>query len=108
MKAVGTTKLVAVLVTLAIMASMMKQGTAQGCGTTFFSSLVQLIPCRPAVTAFSPIPPSESCCNAVRTLGQACLCVLVSGPPISGVDLNMAMQLPSKCNTNFAPCDMRK
>ncbi|KAL6981663.1 hypothetical protein U1Q18_023288, partial [Sarracenia purpurea var. burkii] len=66
------------------------------CGSTFFSALVHLIPCRAAVTPFSPIPPSDSCCSAIRTLGQPCLCVLVNGPPITGVDRNMAMQLPDK------------
>ncbi|KAF9593237.1 hypothetical protein IFM89_020993 [Coptis chinensis] len=106
MKVGANTKFVAWLVIFVIMGSMVKHGEAQGCGTTFFSSLVQLIPCRPAVTPFSPIPPSEACCNAVRTLGQPCLCVLVNGPPISGVDRNMAMQLPSKCTANFAPCNV--
>ncbi|KAL5719606.1 hypothetical protein ACHQM5_012417 [Ranunculus cassubicifolius] len=92
---------------MVIMVIMVKHGGAEGCSTTFFSSLVQLIPCRPAVTPFSPIPPGEACCNAVRTLGQTCMCALVNGPPISGVDRNMAMQLPNKCSTNFAPCDVR-
>ncbi|KAL6954934.1 hypothetical protein U1Q18_045340 [Sarracenia purpurea var. burkii] len=73
------------------------------CGSTFFSALVHLIPCRAAVTPFSPIPPSDSCCSAIRTLGQPCLCVLVNGPPITGVNRNMAMQLPDKCSANFEP-----
>ncbi|KAI7730783.1 hypothetical protein M8C21_002285 [Ambrosia artemisiifolia] len=78
------------------------------CGTTFFSALIQLIPCRAAVAPFSPIPPSDACCNAIRILGQPCMCVLVNGPPISGVDRSMAMQLPEKCNVNFGPCEMMK
>ncbi|KAI4342578.1 hypothetical protein MLD38_027190 [Melastoma candidum] len=40
------------------------------CRGTFFSSLVQLIPCRAAVSSFSPIPPGYACCNAVKYLGQ--------------------------------------
>ncbi|KAL1346286.1 hypothetical protein HN51_019975 [Arachis hypogaea] len=80
------------------------QVDSTSCTSTFFSALVQLIPCRAAVAPFSPIPPSESCCNALRALGQPCLCVLVNGPPISGVDRNMASQLPEKCTTNFEPC----
>ncbi|KAK2966317.1 hypothetical protein RJ640_028963 [Escallonia rubra] len=78
------------------------------CGNTFFSALVQLIPCRTAVAPFSPIPPSEACCASVKSLGQPCLCVLVNGPPISGVDRNMALQLPQKCAANFDPCEMMK
>lgn len=74
------------------------------CGSTFFSALVQLIPCRAAVAPFSPIPPNDACCTAIRVLGQPCLCVLDNGPPISGVDRSMAMQLPEKCNLNFGPC----
>ncbi|XP_057451878.1 putative lipid-transfer protein DIR1 [Lotus japonicus] len=74
------------------------------CSSTFFSALVQLIPCRAAVAPFSPIPPNEACCNALKSLGQPCLCVLVNGPPISGVDRNMASLLPEKCTTSFDPC----
>ena len=77
---------------------------APTCTSTFFSALIRLIPCRAAVAPFSPIPPSEACCNSVRALGQPCLCILINGPPISGVDRNMALQLPDKCTANFAPC----
>ncbi|KAL2924744.1 Protein LIM1 [Bienertia sinuspersici] len=80
-------------------------GQGHSCSSTFFSALVQLIPCRTAVSPFSPIPPSEACCNAIRILGQPCLCVLVNGPPISGVDRSMALQLPDKCATKFDPCN---
>uniref|UniRef100_A0A6N2LXC0 Bifunctional inhibitor/plant lipid transfer protein/seed storage helical domain-containing protein n=1 Tax=Salix viminalis TaxID=40686 RepID=A0A6N2LXC0_SALVM len=82
-----------------------EQGQAHPCGSTFFSALIQMIPCRAAVAPFSPIQPSEACCNAVKTLGQPCLCTLVNGPPISGVDRNMALQLPDKCTANFEPCN---
>ncbi|KAF6168291.1 hypothetical protein GIB67_018131 [Kingdonia uniflora] len=102
----ATSKAMMGLMFLVVMATMVQHGESQGCGNTFFSSLVQMIPCRPAVTPYSPIPPNEACCNAVRMLGPACLCVLVNGPPISGVDRNLAMQLPVKCSANFSPCDM--
>lgn len=82
-----------------------EQGQAHPCGSTFFSALIQLIPCRAAVAPFSPIQPSELCCSAVKALGQPCLCTLVNGPPISGVDRNMALQLPDKCSANFEPCN---
>ncbi|KAI4303902.1 hypothetical protein MLD38_039484 [Melastoma candidum] len=101
---------VAMILVLAVAASLAVCQGSEGvtCGSTFFSSLVQLIPCRAAVSPFSPIPPSDACCNAVKSLGQPCLCILVNGPPISGVDRNMALLLPEKCAANFEPCDIMK
>ncbi|XP_043693594.1 protein LIM3-like [Telopea speciosissima] len=104
---VGARKLVACLLFMVAMGSMVEHGMAQRCGSTFFSVLVKLIPCRPAVAPYSSIPPSEACCNSVKMLGQSCLCGLVNGPSITGVDRNMAMQLPEKCIANFEPCDLR-
>ncbi|KAG8391286.1 hypothetical protein BUALT_Bualt01G0172200 [Buddleja alternifolia] len=93
------------LMIMLVMASVLVQESgAHPCGSTFFSALVQLIPCRASVMPFSPIPPSESCCASIKALGQPCLCVLVNGPPISGVDRSMALQLPEKCTANFEPC----
>ncbi|TKY49557.1 lipid-transfer protein DIR [Spatholobus suberectus] len=91
---------------LLIMAGLVAQVQSSPCTSTFFSALVQLIPCRAAVAPFSPIPPSDACCNALKALGQPCLCVLVNGPPVSGVDRNMASQLPEKCTANFEPCEI--
>ncbi|KAF5736413.1 protein M7-like [Tripterygium wilfordii] len=96
-------KALPLLVFLLVMTCYVERGRGTACTSTFFSALVQLIPCRAAVAPFSPIPPSETCCNAVKTLGQPCLCVLVNGPPITGVDRNMALQLPDKCTANFEP-----
>ncbi|KAK9065418.1 hypothetical protein SSX86_016801 [Deinandra increscens subsp. villosa] len=96
-----------VLAVTVVVTGLFVQGTvAYPCGNTFFSALVQLIPCRASVAPFSPIPPNEACCTAIRVLGQPCLCVLVNGPPISGVDRSMAMQLPEKCSVNFEPCEL--
>ncbi|KAK7323254.1 hypothetical protein VNO77_26719 [Canavalia gladiata] len=88
---------------LLMMVSLVAQVQSNSCTSTFFSALVQLIPCRAAVSPFSPIPPSDACCNALKALGQPCLCVLVNGPPISGVDRSMASMLPEKCIANFEP-----
>ncbi|KAI4333168.1 hypothetical protein L6164_018007 [Bauhinia variegata] len=102
MKLYGSTILLALLMVTTSAA----QGQSTTCTSTFFSALVQLIPCRAAVAPFSPIPPSAACCNSLRALGQPCLCVLVNGPPISGVDRNMVLQLPEKCTASFDPCDI--
>ncbi|KHN29205.1 putative lipid-transfer protein DIR1 [Glycine soja] len=99
-------KAVSLLWILLIMAGLVAQVQSNPCTSTFFSALVQLIPCRAAVAPFSPIPPNDACCNALKGLGQPCLCVLVNGPPISGVDRNMASQLPEKCTANFDPCEI--
>ncbi|GAB4832617.1 hypothetical protein Ancab_006635 [Ancistrocladus abbreviatus] len=98
-------KLAVLMLTIA---GMPQQGKSHGCGGTFFSALVQLIPCRASVTPFSSIPPSDACCSAVKALGQPCLCVLINGPPISGVDRNMALLLPEKCMTGFEPCEIAR
>ncbi|CAN6977121.1 unnamed protein product [Brassica rapa subsp. trilocularis] len=85
---------------------MLPEEEVGGCSRTFFSALVQLIPCRAAVAPFSPIPPTQSCCSAVVTLGRPCLCLLANGPPLSGIDRSMALQLPQRCSANFPPCDI--
>ncbi len=103
MKLFGT-KSLPLLVFMLVMTGLVGQGQSTTCHSTFFSSLVQLIPCRGSVSPFSPTPPTEVCCIALKALGQPCLCVLVNGPPISGVDRNMALQLPDKCIANFEPC----
>ncbi|KAI9081407.1 hypothetical protein K1719_036553 [Acacia pycnantha] len=99
------------LVLLIIMTGLVAGGrqgslTTVPCTRTFFSALVQLLPCRAAVRAVSPIPPGEACCNAVRALGQPCLCLITNGPLISSIDQDMAWQLPAKCDANFEPCDL--
>ena len=96
-------KVLPLLLVLLGITSLVAQGENTPCTSTFFSALVQLLPCRTAIAPFSPIPPTEACCNAVKALGQPCLCFLVNGPPISGVDRNMALQLPEKCTANFEP-----
>ncbi|KAJ8899182.1 hypothetical protein K2173_012358 [Erythroxylum novogranatense] len=101
-------KFLPLLILVVVAALLLEQSKCQACTSTFFAALVQLIPCRAAVAPFSAIPPSDACCNAVKSLGQPCLCVLVNGPPISGVDRNMAMQLPDKCTANFEPCETMK
>lgn len=97
-------KTLPLLMLVLVMAALVQESKGHPCGSTFFSALVQLIPCRAAVAPFSPIPPTEVCCASIKALGQPCLCVLVNGPPISGVDRSMAMQLPEKCTANFEPC----
>ncbi|XP_059311096.1 protein LIM1 [Lycium barbarum] len=103
-----TSTTVVMLVLLITCSAVMKESSAHSCSSTFFSALIQLIPCRASVAPFSPMPPTEACCASIKALGQPCLCVLINGPPISGVDRNMALQLPDKCTANFEPCEFGK
>ncbi|KAK7271602.1 hypothetical protein RJT34_27638 [Clitoria ternatea] len=99
-------KEVPLLLILLIMTGLVAQVESNACTSTFFSALVQLIPCRAAVSPFGPAPPSDACCNALKILGQPCLCVLVNGPPIAGLDRTLASLLPHKCKENFQPCTL--
>ncbi|KAE8817945.1 Lipid binding protein [Hordeum vulgare] len=71
------------------------------CGSSSYNYLGALlrlmIPCKAAVAPFSPAPPTDECCRAVRELGRPCLCLLLAGPPISGADRRMLARLPSIC-----------
>ncbi|KAL8028523.1 hypothetical protein ABFX02_14G166300 [Erythranthe guttata] len=102
------TTLPLLMLVLVISSMAVQDSIGHPCGSTFFSALVQLIPCKAAVAPFSPTPPTEACCASIKALGQPCLCVLVTGPPIAGVDRTMAMQLPVKCTADFEPCEMAK
>ncbi|KAI5681978.1 hypothetical protein M9H77_03206 [Catharanthus roseus] len=95
-----------ILVVMVMTGGKVQQAEAHPCATSFFSALVELIPCRQAVAPFSSWQPTEACCAAVKALGQPCLCVLINGPPISGVDRSLALQLPLKCSVNFEPCKL--
>jgi hypothetical protein len=75
------------------------------CGSSsynYLSALLRLmIPCKAAVAPFSPTPPNEECCSAVRELGQPCLCMLLAGPLISGADRRMLIRLPTTCAATY-------
>ena len=67
----------ALTIWMLIMVGLVAQGQGQvpgqTCGSTFFGALVQLIPCRGAVAPFSMVQPTLACCNAIKTLGLACV-----------------------------------
>ncbi|CAI9769689.1 unnamed protein product [Fraxinus pennsylvanica] len=99
MKFYKTNTLLTLLLLVFVMAGQVQESNGQmSCGSSYFSTLVQLIPCRASVVPFIHMPPTEACCAAIKALGQPCLCALLNGPAISGVDRNMAMQLPDKSN----------
>ncbi|CAA7050935.1 unnamed protein product [Microthlaspi erraticum] len=97
--------LTVILLMVLVESGLVKVTMAHPCGRTFLSALIQLVPCRPSVAPFSTLSPNKLCCAAIRMLGQPCLCVLAKGPPISGVDRALALQIPGKCSANFPPCN---
>ncbi|XP_019184100.1 PREDICTED: putative lipid-transfer protein DIR1 [Ipomoea nil] len=57
--------------------------------------------CKPSVTLPDPVdPPSAACCTALSTADLPCLCSQKGSPMLSflGIDPDLAMALPKKCN----------
>lgn len=65
-------------------------------------SYTDLLACRPAVSGMTPAMPSKACCDALAGADMGCLCnyKLKKGSNMAmfGVDPNLAIQLPTKCN----------
>ncbi|KAF8014214.1 hypothetical protein BT93_H0146 [Corymbia citriodora subsp. variegata] len=61
--------------------------------------------CRPAVTPPNPSPPTGACCDAVSQANLQCLCQYKNSPllPSLGIDPNLVLQLPEKCNLPDSP-----
>ncbi|XP_059644073.1 putative lipid-transfer protein DIR1 [Cornus florida] len=61
-----------------------------------------LMSCKPSVAAgVNPLPaPTPACCSALSKADMQCLCSFKSSSllPTLGVDPDLAMQLPAKCN----------
>ncbi|KAL1295516.1 hypothetical protein HN51_056394 [Arachis hypogaea] len=89
------------MVALAIMA-LSVVAMLDGCMAQSFcnTSLAELFKCKPAVTPPNPLPPTQECCAVVSKADLKCLCRLKNNPLVSTleIDLNLAFQLPAKCN----------
>lgn len=99
-------KLVAVVVLImAIVASIFEGSRAEEnlCNITEDG----LNACKPAVTAPNPADPSQDCCNALQGADLKCLCDYKNNHPlllsVLGIDPDLAMKLPAKCNIPNAP-----
>ncbi|QHN79240.1 Putative lipid-transfer protein [Arachis hypogaea] len=94
------------MVALAIMA-LSVVAMLDGCMAQSFcnTSLAELFKCKPAVTPPNPAPPTPECCAVVAKADLKCLCGLKNSPlvPTLGIDLNLAFQLPAKCNLSLPP-----
>ncbi|XP_068319713.1 putative lipid-transfer protein DIR1 [Pyrus communis] len=57
--------------------------------------------CAPSVNGANPQPPSALCCTALSYADFGCLCLFKKYSNFLsayGIDPNLAMQLPAKCN----------
>ncbi|GFP91180.1 putative lipid-transfer protein dir1 [Phtheirospermum japonicum] len=56
--------------------------------------------CKPSVTLPSPVPPTPGCCDAVSGADLKCLCSYKNSfmLPSLGIDPDLALALPAKCN----------
>ncbi|KAK2965829.1 hypothetical protein RJ640_025339 [Escallonia rubra] len=59
-----------------------------------------LAACKPSVTQPNPVEPSEECCVALSGADLTCLCSYRDSfmLPALGIDPDLAMGLPAKCN----------
>ncbi|TYK16954.1 putative lipid-transfer protein DIR1 [Cucumis melo var. makuwa] len=64
-----------------------------------------LYACRPAVTPPNPTAPTAQCCMALGQADLHCFCAYRNSGALSsfGIDPNLAMQLPKRCNISKSP-----
>nr|KYP51595.1 hypothetical protein KK1_026623 [Cajanus cajan]KYP51597.1 hypothetical protein KK1_026625 [Cajanus cajan] len=68
-------------------------------------SVDNLLKCKPAATPPNPTPPSKECCDVLSHANLPCLCTYKNSPllPLYGIDPDLAVQLPAKCNIPNPP-----
>ncbi|KAK1567893.1 hypothetical protein Q3G72_017862 [Acer saccharum] len=89
--------LVGLMVTLLIMV----EGTRAGLINLCNMNEDDLSTCKPAVTKPNPVdPPPPACCEVLKKADLSCLCSYKESPmlPALGIDPDLAMGLPPKCN----------
>ncbi|CAK9140865.1 unnamed protein product [Ilex paraguariensis] len=59
-----------------------------------------LMACKPSVTGATPADPTSECCEALAGADLTCLCSYKNSLtlPALGIDPDLAMALPAKCN----------
>ncbi|KAE9620400.1 putative bifunctional inhibitor/plant lipid transfer protein/seed storage helical [Lupinus albus] len=89
------------VIVVAIM-SMIVSGSTLVNGQSFcHMSKAGLKSCLPSVSGENPVPPTPACCSAIANADLHCLCQYKDSTllkSIYGVDPNLAMALPVKCN----------
>ncbi|GLU08043.1 hypothetical protein SLE2022_249720 [Rubroshorea leprosula] len=64
-----------------------------------------LLACKPSVTKPDPVDPSPECCQALKGADLTCFCSYKNSMtlPALGIDPDLAMALPAKCNLTTPP-----
>ncbi|CAL5353386.1 unnamed protein product [Camellia sinensis] len=64
-----------------------------------------LVACKPSVTQPDPVDPTQGCCDALKVANLTCLCGYRNSfmLPSLGIDPDLAMALPAKCNLSPPP-----
>ncbi|KAL0374287.1 UNVERIFIED_CONTAM: hypothetical protein Sradi_3344400 [Sesamum radiatum] len=63
-------KTLTLLMLVLAMAALVQESKGHPCGSTFFATLVQLIPCRAAVAPFSPVLPTRLAVHPSKLSGS--------------------------------------
>ncbi|KAK4748498.1 hypothetical protein SAY87_015084 [Trapa incisa] len=68
--------------------------------TIYNVALLGVIAYKPATTSPNPPPSTASCCSALSQANMRCLCSYKNSNILLylGIDPNLAMQIPTKCN----------
>jgi hypothetical protein len=94
--------LVALVLALAILSEPMLANAQTLCRMTKEG----LKACQPSVYGPNPAPPSAACCSALSNADMQCLCLFKNSRLLNlyGIDPNLALELPSKCNLPQTHC----
>lgn len=94
--------LVALVLALAILSEPMVANAQTLCRMT----KEDLKACEPSVNGPNPAPPSAPCCSALSNADMQCLCLFKNSRLLNlyGIDPNLALALPSKCNLPQTRC----
>lgn len=90
----GITKVVALVVVMAVILDGAKAMTLCNVTDDGFAA------CKPSITPPDPVPPTTKCCDAVSGADLKCLCSYKNSflLPSIGIDPDLALALPAKCN----------
>nr|KYP33404.1 hypothetical protein KK1_045738 [Cajanus cajan] len=92
------------VIVIVVMALVISIGITKG-QTICNISLEDALKCKSSMTPPNPTPPSKDCCDVVSHADLPCLCPYKNSPllPSLGIDPNLALQLPAKCNIPNPP-----